>query len=296
MTQTTSTIVMPARHPVAGSFSLAGYRDVDAAQDPASYFAFLDSVAEAFAPMRQRSVEALRLRDGDAVLDMGCGHGASIELLAEQVGPRGRVVGLDASQTMLAEAKHRLGGRGLPVELHLGDAHALPFEDGLFDGARSDRVFMFLDDPQSALRELCRVTKTGGRVVVTEGDIGTHTVDASDHATTLAVMAALGKRSPHSWIGRHLRALFIDAGLADVSVALTPVLTTSYAEWSARVGIEACVSQAASRGELRDDAAQAWIAELKERDARGCFMGTALLFTVGATRVARRRDVERQGA
>jgi SAM-dependent methyltransferase len=281
-----NTIVMPARHPVASGFSLAGYRNVDAAPDPASYFAFLDSVAEAFGPLRQRSVDALRLRDGDAVLDMGCGHGASIELLAQQVGPRGRVVGLDASQTMLSEAKRRLAGRGLPVELHAGDAHALPFDDGLFDAARSDRVFMFLDDPVRALRELCRVTQAGGRVVVTEGDIGTHAVDASDTATTLKVVAALSKRSPHSWIGRHLRALFVDAGLADVSVALTPILTLSYAEWSARVGIEACVAQAVVSGDLPEGDVKAWIADLKEREARGRFMGTALLFTVSGTRPA----------
>ena len=60
---------------------------------------------------------------------------------------------------MVAEARRRFDGGGLPVEFQTGDALALPFEDGTFDAARSDRVLMFLNDPQKALSELVRVTK-----------------------------------------------------------------------------------------------------------------------------------------
>jgi SAM-dependent methyltransferase len=121
------TIVMPPRHPVSESFSIAGYRDVDAADDPSSYFAFLDSFADTFREMTEAGVDLLRLRPGDSVLDVGCGHGACEPLLARRVGGSGRIVGLDASHAMLAEARRRFDHSGLAVEFRHGSALALPF-------------------------------------------------------------------------------------------------------------------------------------------------------------------------
>ena len=193
------TVVMPPRHMLSVSFSIAGYRDIDSAEDKSPYFAYLDSFANAFSAVTEAGVDLLRLRSGDSVLDVGCGHGACVPLLARRVGLAGRIVGIDASRAMVAEAQRRFDQSGLPVEFQFGSAQALPFEDASFDAARSDRVFMFLDDPQKALSELVRVTMPGGRIVITEGDIGTHSIDASDVETTRAVLTALSDRSPNGW-------------------------------------------------------------------------------------------------
>lgn len=280
----TLTVVMPPRHPVSPSFSIAGYRDVDAAEDKSAYFAYLDSVAEVFRAMTESSVDLLRLRSGSSVLDVGCGHGACVPLLARRVGPMGRIVGLDASQAMVAEALRRFARSDLTVDFRVGDALALPFEDASFDAARSDRVFMFLDDPQKALSELVRITKPGGRIVVTEGDIGTHAIDAWDVATTRAVLAALSDRSPNGWIGRQLRALFVGAGLRDIDIQLTPILSTSFAEWNDRLGVEQFLASASAAGGVKSDQTLAWLDELRTRDAHGQFTGTAMLYTVAGTR------------
>ncbi len=279
-----ATVVMPTRSSPSGLFSLAGYRDVDAAEDKTPYFAWLDSFADTFRAMTETGLDLLRPGAGSSVLDVGCGHGACAPLLATRLGPTGRFVGLDASEAMIAEASRRFDHSGLPAEFHVGDAQALPFENASFDAARSDRVFMFLTDPRKALSELVRVTKPGGRIVVTEGDIGTHTIDAPDVATTRAVLAALTDRSPSGCIGRRLRAMFVDSGLTDIDLQLIPILTTCFAEWNHRLGVETFLSTAIADGRIEGDKATAWINELRARDARGQFTGTALLFMVAGTR------------
>jgi len=278
------TVVMPARHPVSDSFSIAAFRDVDGAKDQASCFAFLDSFADTFREMSEASVDLLRLAPGHAVLDVGCGHGACVPLLARRVGATGRIVGLDASRAMVAEAHRRFDHSGLAVEFRYGSALALPFEDASFEAARAERVLQFVDDPARALCELARVTMLGGRVVVTEGDLGSQAVDSPDVETTIRVLMALSARAPNGWIGRRLRAMFLAAGLEDVEVQLVPVLSTSYTEWNHRFGVERLVSDLAAQSALTCDAARAWLDTLRSRDAAGRFTATSLLYVVAGTR------------
>lgn len=136
---------------------------------------------------------------------------------------------------------------------------------------------MFLDDPKKALWELVPVTKQGGRIVITEGDLETHSVDSFDVATTRTVLAALSDRSPNGWVGRRLRAMFVEAGLRDTDLQLIPILSTSFAEWNHRLGVERFVSDAIADGRLQREKADAWLEDLKTRDAQGRFTGTAML-------------------
>jgi len=263
---------------------LAGFRNVDSVEDPRAYAVFLDQFAASFSDMISAGIDLLELKEGAAVFDLGCGHGAAFPALAARIGRSGRIVGLDASQVLIAEGRRRLEHPGPAVEFHHGDAHALPFPDGIFSAARADRVFIFLRNPRAAFDELVRVTEPGGRLVVTESDLEAAAVDASDAATTRVLLAALANQQASGRIGRQVRAMFVDAGLDEVGLRLFPIHTTSLAEWNSRVGAEAALDRCVTLGQLSASAAAAWIRELRERDAAGRFLATGTFFMVSGTK------------
>ena len=104
------------------------------------------------------------LDDTWVVGDLGCGSGHLTALLAPFVQ---RVVGVDASESMLAEAQTRL--TELPnAELRLGELESLPLENGALDAAVLSLVMHHAPDPRRVLVEVHRVLKTGGRLLIVD--------------------------------------------------------------------------------------------------------------------------------
>ena len=114
------------------------------------------------APFGALAIEAAAVQPGEAVLDLGCGCGATTAELAALAGASGRVVGLDVSAPMLGRARERV--TGLPVELLLGDAATYALVPGSFDVLFSRFGVMFFDDPPAAFAHLRGVLKPRGRV------------------------------------------------------------------------------------------------------------------------------------
>jgi len=111
-------------------------------------------------------VSGLEIEPGAAVLDVGCGTGVLFPMLLEKVGKAECIVGLDISGEMLRQAR----AKGYPIECVQGDAQSLPLQHRTFDWVICNAVFPHFPNKLRALREIHRVLKDGGRLVICHTD------------------------------------------------------------------------------------------------------------------------------
>jgi demethylmenaquinone methyltransferase/2-methoxy-6-polyprenyl-1,4-benzoquinol methylase len=119
---------------------------------------------------RNKALEQLDIKIGENVLEIGFGTGHSIVKIAEKVGKKGKVFGIDISSRMKDITQRRLEKRGLAdrVELHCGDAIKTPYNESIFDAVFMSFVLELFDTPEitMVLKEINRIIKPGGRLGV----------------------------------------------------------------------------------------------------------------------------------
>jgi ubiquinone/menaquinone biosynthesis C-methylase UbiE len=115
------------------------------------------------------------LKNGDSLLDVGCGPGTITMDLAELVSP-GRVVGIDRSEEVIQRARDAAQTKELSnLEFNIGDVYNLEHEDSSFDVVYAHQVLQHLSDPVRALTEMRRVLREGGWLAVRDADYGEFT-------------------------------------------------------------------------------------------------------------------------
>jgi ubiquinone/menaquinone biosynthesis C-methylase UbiE len=254
--------------------NLAEFGRIDQTGDAAPFIRFLDeaSAEASFQAYKRRLLELLDVQPGRRVLDVGCGPGDDAREMARIVGPRGRVVGVDNSQAMVAEARRRTEESGLPVEFQVADALALPFAADAFDACRADRSLMHVPDPRRALAEMARVLRPGGRLAVYEVDFETVVLDVDERTPVRTVIRAWCDGLRDGWLGRRVPRLLRELGLKETGVwphtlMLTPALARPL------LG-PATVERAVVQGLLSEDAGRAWLQRLDELERSDRFFCT----------------------
>jgi SAM-dependent methyltransferase len=168
--------------------------------------------------MKPRLLACLGELKGRRVLDLGCGTGDDAREIAIRVGPGGSVLGIDLSEALIAEARQRWAGIGLPLEFAVGDAGCLTLPDASVDAVRIERLLMHVSDLGAVLREISRVLCRGGRLAVFDFDWDGMLIDHPDRNTTRRIVRSISDGMRNGWVGRQVARLLADMGLCDVTV------------------------------------------------------------------------------
>ena len=155
------------------------------------------------------------------------------------------------------------------AEFVVGDAQGLPFPNDHFDGARADRTLQHVDDPRAALKEMLRVVRPGGRIVVTEPDWGSLVIDTSDATAELELVRRLrDEKTRNGRIGRELVGHLVQLHLSEIVVHPFTLVLRRF-------------EVAASILRLPDVAPRDVLDEMARRDEAGTFFAAVTGFTVG---------------
>ena len=217
-------------------------------QNPAGYERYMSAWSRAAGA---QFLDWLALPQGQRWLDVGCGSGAFTALLAE----RAELHGIDRSPAMLAYARERLPHS---VQLHEGDAVALPFPTAYFDVAVMPLVIVFIDDPLRAVAEMRRVVRPGGVVATYIWALP----NGFPYHTAFAILRDIGvlpdrAASDDSTELPQLQALWQAAGLQNVETAAFDVSHRypDFAAWWRALQDSASIGERLAA--LSDDARQA---------------------------------------
>ena len=258
------------------------FTTVDHTSDPGFFLRFLDAANKLPGVIAWKSAltDALRLKPGAHVLDIGCGMGADALDLADRVGPHGLVTGVDFSEILIAEAIRRCSPN-VAATFEVGDAQALRFPQHTFDALRTERMLMHVPDAQMALSEMARVLRPGGRMAVQDFDWETQFCDSPYNETTRKIALSFCDRMKNGWIGRRLPRLFREAGMVDVAVSFQTI-TVTYDFLQLLLGGH--VARAVSSGVLSEQEADRWWTNLAQAEDEGTFLYGFTAFIVSGTK------------
>jgi SAM-dependent methyltransferase len=175
-----------------------------------------------------------QLRPGETVLDLGSGGGFDCFLAARQVGPEGRVIGVDMTPEMLSLARANAAKVGAAnVEFRLGEIEHLPLADRSVDVIISNCVINLAADKRPVYAEALRVLKPGGRLAIS--DVVALAPLPPDLAQDLALWASC---AAGAMLITDLEQLLVELGYVEVQVEPEPGSREMIAQWAPGRGIE----------------------------------------------------------
>jgi ubiquinone/menaquinone biosynthesis C-methylase UbiE len=170
----------------------------------------------------EAQLDRIGIKHGEKVVDLGCGPGGVLHLLAERVGRTGHVLGIDRGRHFVELAQGFVKSRGLTeVEVREGDAYDTGLPRASFDGGHMRLLLVNVPEPERAVRELVALVRPGGWVASFEADYLPCCCDpplpALDRLMEAYAAYARAQKIDLS-VGRRMHRMFREAGVTDISV------------------------------------------------------------------------------
>jgi SAM-dependent methyltransferase len=239
------------------------FRDVDRLPDHRRVVRYLDaqSARPFWDERKTANLQALELKAGDRVLDVGCGVGHDVTAISRRVGPEAR-------------SRHR-DRPGVHFEVARGEA--LPFPSEAFDAVRTERTLQHVEGPERVVSEMVRVARAGGHISALEPDWSTLLIDSPDRNATASVCEAWVRQVRNPYIGRRLRGMLVEVGARDVAVEAHTCVITDLAFAEQQLELTRLAAET-----MPSNGARIWLEDLRRRDAAGRFFAAVTyVFGVG---------------
>jgi arsenite methyltransferase len=231
---------------------------------------------------RKAVLQALSPRSAEKIIDIGSGPGLMAAELAEMVGERGKVCGVDTSESMIAISNARRADRPW-LEFRLSDATALPYPTQSFDGAVCVQVLEYVKEIGRALSELYRVLRPGGRAVIVDTDWDSIVWHGSDRVLMNRVLKAWDKHLHDPHLPRTLSSKLEAAGFIVGQRSVISMFNPAYDENAISSGLIDIISSFVTGHEqLSEQEVKQWASDLRGLGRRGeyFFSLTQFLFLV----------------
>lgn len=185
------------------------------------------------------------LEEGNTVLDLGSGAGFDCFLAAREVGPSGRVIGVDMTPEMIEKARENIEpNEATNVEFRLGEIEHLPVADGAVDVIISNCVVNLSPDKPQVFREAYRVLRPGGRLAISDVVL-TAEPPTEWQADPASIAACIGGASSIPT----LTAMLTEVGFTDVSIEPNADSEEFIRHWDAERDLSDYIISATIKGE-----------------------------------------------
>jgi arsenite methyltransferase len=225
--------------------------------------------APEIALQRTRTLDALKLNKGERVLDIGCGTGFLSYEIAERVGENGNVIAFDLKQEMIDATAERCAELD-QVKEFLGDVTAISQESSSFDAITCAQVLLYVSEIDTALNEIHRVLKPGGRAAILETDWQGLVIASEFPELSRTIVDAWDATVPSPNLPTRLGKLLLDHGFHSIEVQAIPLLNATYAENSFSASSLNWLSKNAyKKGVITKDQGMLWVEDLLSRAKNG---------------------------
>ena len=252
--------------------------------DASAQFAFFKGSLEAMDAQvcnqetQTKIVNRMDLQPGQKVLEAGCGLGRRAQLIAQKTNYQVEVTAIDKSEKTLALAKKLASATNLIYQQV--DVESLPFASDYFDVVTADRLLICFKDPLPALKEMYRVLKPGGKLVVTDFDPASIFIAPADEKMHQVFMDIYMPSFSNRFIGRSLPALLQKIGIKNFNVEVNASYERSFSHLERIIPVQQVLDGGVRAGYLFKEKADQWLVDLRQASNGGTFLYAISMISV----------------
>ena len=249
----------------------ASWTRVDQTSDPSFYANLLQATRAQELERARRdpaaAFGALGLRPGHRLLDVGCGTGDYLRVMAPLVAP-GEAIGIDVSAELVKRAELLSRDEQANLSFRVADVYDLPFADASFERVTATQVMVHLSHPWTAISELRRVLVPGGRLAIAEWDWDSTCLAVTDRDLGRRFIHLLCDQMNNGLLARELASELVGHDFMDVDV-IPEVRTTRSLGAAHEWLIQPAITEFMRTGALTQAEGARLLDDLHERGATG---------------------------